>query len=346
MPVSRFLRFILWFVLAPCAMQDAALAAELANLTLASTATMTDLPMFIAQSRGYFKEEGVVVSIVQFDSGARMMPALASGEIDVATGGTSAGFYNAIARGMGIRVVADKSRTPPGRHAQALLVRKALIDSGRVKTLSDFKGLRVASAAIGSSAMATLNRLYRLAGLTSGDIERVYLGVPQQIAAMTNGAVDAAMPTEPVASEIERQGVAVRFMNDDEIYPDHQISVMFYSDQLRRQRREAALGFMRGYLRGVRAQNASIVNGRLSGPDTDEFTRLIAANTPVKDVALLREVTMSDNSGDGLLNIDSLREDYEVYRAEGLLEGEGRFADSLDLSFAREAVAELAARTK
>jgi NitT/TauT family transport system substrate-binding protein len=270
-----------------------------------------------------------------------MIAPLASGDLDGAAGGPSAGLYNAIARNIGIRIVADKSATPPGRHSQTLLVRKELIDSGRVKVLADLKGLKVASAAPGSSAMGTLARIYRLTGMKPTDIERIYLGFPQQIVALQNGAADVAFPTEPFASEAVRRGYATAFMTDDQIYPDHQISVMIYSDKFRLERKDVALRFMRAYLRGVRAQNASIVNGKLAGRDADEFIGLIAANTPVKDRDFIRSITLSYSSDDGKVNVASLEEDFEIFKAEGLIEGKISVSEALDPTFAETASRQL-----
>jgi len=315
-------------------------AADVVNI--GTTFSITDLPFFISQSRGYFKQEGIEVNFVNFDSAARMIAPLASGDIDGAAGGPSAGLYNAIARNIGVRIVADKSATPPGRHSQTLLVRKELIASGRVKTLADLKGLRVASAAPGSSAMGTLARIYKQTGLQESDIDRVYMGFPQQIAALQNGAADVAFPTEPFATEAVRRGYAVAFMTDDQIYPGHQISVMIYSDRFRTQRRDVALRFMRAYLRGVRAQNASIVDGKLAGKDAEEFVSLIAENTPVKDRDLLRSLRFSYSSDDGSVNIGSLEEDFEVFKAEGLIEGKMTVREALDPSFAEAASRDLA----
>ena len=323
---------------------DAGVARAAETVTVGTTFSITDLPFFIGMKRGYFAAEGLDVTFVNLDSAARMIAPLASGELDLAAGGPSAGLYNAIARNIGIRIVADKSATPPGRHSQTLLVRKELIDSGRVKTLADLKGLRVASAAPGSSAMGTLNRIYKMTGLKPTDIERVYLGFPQQIAALRGGAADVAFPTEPFASEAVRLGYAVAFMTDDQIYPGHQISVMIYSDRFRTQRKAVALAFMRAYLRAVRDQNAAIVDGRLAGKDAEEFIGLIADNTPVKDRDFLRSINLSASDDDGRVNVESLKEDFEIFRAEGLIEGKITVDDALDPSFARAAVEALARR--
>lgn len=322
-----------------CALLPAARAAD--AVSVGTTFSMTDLPFFIAEARGYFRAENLDVAFVPFDSAARMIAPLASGGLDAAAGGPSAGLYNAIARKIGIRIVADKSRAAPGRHSQILLVRKDLIAGGRVKTLADLKGLKIASAAPGSSAMGTLNRLYKLTGLRETDIERVYLGFPQQIAALQNGAIDAALPTEPFASEAVRQGFAAPFMTDDRIYPDHQMSVMLYSDAFRLGRPDAALRFMRAMLRAVRAQNASIIDGKITGADAEEFLELIAQNTAIKDKAFLRTLTMSYADGDGRPNVASLKEDFEVFRAAGLIEGDVSVDDALDPAFAAAAVRDL-----
>ncbi len=307
---------------------------------------MTDLPFFIGEKRGYFRDEGLEMNFVNFDSAVRMIAPLASGDLDAAAGGPSAGLYNAIARNIGMRIVADKSRAALGRYSQILLVRKELIASGRVKTLGDLKGLKIASAAPGSSAMGTLNRIYQQTGMKESDIERVYMGFPQQIIALQNGAADVAFPTEPFASEAVRRGFAVAFMTDDQIYPDHQMSVMLYADRFRTQRKDAGLRFMRAYLRSVRAQNDSLVDGKLTGKDAEEFLTLIAENTSVKDKAFLRTLTMSYQDDDGRPNVDSLKEDFEVFRKEGLIEGKISVDDALDPWFAETAAKQLGNRRR
>ncbi len=316
-------------------------ARALDTVNVGSTVSISDLSFFIAETRGYFAAEGLDVKFVDFDSAARMIAPLASGELDVASGGPSAGLYNAIARGVAVRIVADKTSTAPGRHSQTLLVRKPLMESGRVKTLADLKGLRVANAAPGSSSMGTLNRIYKMTGLSSSDIERVYLGFPQQIAALQNGAVDAGFPTEPFAANALRQGFATALTTDDAIYPWHEIAVIIFSDRFRTRRRDVAVRFMRAYLRGARDLSASIVDGRMAGPGAEEFIGLVVDKTPVKDRDLLRGLNMSATDPDGRLIIDSLKEDFEVFRAEGLIEGKVDVDQAIDTSIARDAVATL-----
>ena len=106
-----------------------ALAQE--KVVIGNTQTATDIGLYVADKRGYFREEGIEVQFVNFDSAARMITSMAGGDLQVIAGAASAALYNGIARGLDIRIVADKVSTPPGRTSQTLIVRKDLVESGK-----------------------------------------------------------------------------------------------------------------------------------------------------------------------------------------------------------------------
>ena len=64
-----------------------------------------------------------------------------------------------------MKIVADRSRTEPGNFFQTLMVRKALVESGRFKTYADLKGLKVALLGQGGSPSSTLNEALKRGGL-------------------------------------------------------------------------------------------------------------------------------------------------------------------------------------
>src|SRR5262249_13176960 len=59
---------------------------------------LSDAPFILARERGYFAEQRLAADFQTFDSGARMVPVLATGQLDVAPGSPSVGLYNAISR--------------------------------------------------------------------------------------------------------------------------------------------------------------------------------------------------------------------------------------------------------
>src|ERR1700739_598302 len=107
--------------LAGLAVVSGASAQELAVGTIGAS---SDSPFFIADKRGYFKDEGLTAKFIRFDSAAKAMAPLGTGELAVASGATSAALYNAVKRGVTLRIVADKAKNPPGFGFEALLVRK------------------------------------------------------------------------------------------------------------------------------------------------------------------------------------------------------------------------------
>ena len=107
--------------------------------------TSGDAGIFIALDKGYFAEQGLTVSPERFGVGADQMALLGAGRLDVASGAPSPTLFNAVSRGLPISVVADKGSLRKGFGFNVLVVRKALIDSGQFKGLSDLRGRVIAA---------------------------------------------------------------------------------------------------------------------------------------------------------------------------------------------------------
>jgi len=87
------------FVVAAVALIGAIAAAGHAGaqeITVGTIGASSDSPFFIADKRGYFKDEGLTVKFIRFDSAAKAMAPLGTGELLVASGATSAALYNAV----------------------------------------------------------------------------------------------------------------------------------------------------------------------------------------------------------------------------------------------------------
>ena len=123
-----------------------------------SAAPSTDVGFFIADKKGYFRDEGLAVNFTNFDTASKMVAPLGTGQLDIGGGAPSVGLYNAIVRGIDIKIVADKGATPPGHGFQPLMIRSDLIASGRFKTLKDLKGLKIAISGPGTGAASHAER--------------------------------------------------------------------------------------------------------------------------------------------------------------------------------------------
>ena len=109
-------------------------AAELDEVKIGTPLTISDAPIVIAEAKGYCRDQGIRTTVINLVTGSQMVAPLGAGQIDIAAAATSAGLFNAAARGIGLRIVADKGSNLPGYAYVSLLVRKELVDSGKFKT--------------------------------------------------------------------------------------------------------------------------------------------------------------------------------------------------------------------
>jgi NitT/TauT family transport system substrate-binding protein len=301
----------------------------------------TDVSFFIADANGYFRDEGLQVDFVPFAAAAKMVAVLGTGELAAGGGAVSAGLYNAVERGIEMKVVADKAHhDPDGSHA-ALVVRKDLIASGRFKSFADLRGLKVALSGKGTSDESVLNQALKLGGLHWGDCEVVYMGFPQHPAAFVNGAIDAGVTAEPALTNTLKTGSAVVYSRIGQFYPQQQSASVIYGVKLLKQEPDKAQKFMRAYVRGARFYNDAIVNGALSGRTAPQVIEILTKYTAVKDPAVHRMITPPAINPDGSLYLASMQKDWQFFKDTGQISGKVTVDQIVDLSYVNAAVASL-----
>jgi NitT/TauT family transport system substrate-binding protein len=311
------------------------------ELAVGTIGASSDSPFFIADKRGYFKEEGLTVKFIRFDSAAKAMAPLGTGELAVASGATSAALYNAVKRGVTLRIVADKAKNPPGYGFEALLVRTDLRDEGKIKTLADFKGRKIAISAAGNSEDFLVDHALRKAGLSLKDVEPIYLGFPQHIAAFTNGGIDVSLSVEPSISSIEKAGKAVRFLGVDELYPNFETAGVFYSEKFIKERPEDAKKFMRAFLRGARDYNDALNGDRLTAPAAEAVIPILTEYSFIKNPDVYRAIRSHYVDPNGELNVASLKDVWQFFKDAKLIDGSVTVDQVVDTSFAKWAAESL-----
>jgi NitT/TauT family transport system substrate-binding protein len=307
-----------------------AFGATPAVVRIGTTLSEGDAPVCIALTKGYFAEQGLDVQIVQIQTAAMMMAPLGSGQLDVAAGAPTAGLFNAVARGIDMKCVASETISAPGYGVIALLVRKELITSGRVKSFKDFKGLTFAEVGQGTAAFVTMSEALRRGGLTYHDVHEVFIGFPEQIAAFTNGSIDASCTIEPFATKAIQNGVAVRFSASDVLVPNGMNGCIFFSGNFIRNQRDTAVKFMVAYIKGLRFVAGALKNGSLSGPNATEVIDALTKYTSIKDPAIFRAIVPCAVDVNGRLDLANLRFDLATFRGANLIEGDTSVEQAVD----------------
>ncbi len=328
-----------WAFLCVGILNDAepAWTAEPDPVNVGTTNVLADVGNFIADKRGYFAAEHLKVNLIAFNAAARMIAPLASGDLDVGSGGVAAGLFNAANRGVGLKIVSDKSTSVPGFGDSGLVVRKDIVDAGRYGTPKDLKGFKLAIPAEGTATSASLDRFFGAAGFSLNDMDVVYLSFPQMVNALENKAVDVAFLTEPSLTNALEQG-AVRITSDAEIIPNHQIAVTLNSEKFVSTRREVAVRYLRALLRGVRDYTDVTRDGRLKGRGAEDVIQILTEYSLIKDPDVYRRISAIHCDTDGRINLASLEGDLAYFRSHGFIQGNVTVADVVDTSIAADAV--------
>lgn len=306
----------------------------LEKVTIGVSPVMSSAGVFIAAEKGYFAEQGIEPVIEPFKaSGAKMVPFLATGELDVGGGNVTAGLYNAIASGIPVKIVADKGTVSPNHGYLALLVRKDLVDTGRYKSYKDLKGMTMATTARGVSQEIVTERYLKSAGLNMSDIKLVTLAYQDMNIAFANKSLDATVQIEPFVAVALRQGLAVRIEGNDIIYPNQQSAVIIYSPSLVEKRPAVARAFMVAYVKAMRDYNDAFEKGK----GKNEIIDILAKHNAVKDKAVLDQVVPVGLHPDAALNVQSLKDDAQWFVEQGYLKSPPEMSTIVDLSYVEHA---------
>jgi NitT/TauT family transport system substrate-binding protein len=138
---------------------------------------------------------------------------------------------------------------------------------------------------------------------------------------------------------MDADGGAVVLAREDEYYPDHQVGVVYFSDPFATERADVARRFTVAYLKAVREYNDAFRKG--DAARRAEVVQALVKHTTVKDPALYERMTMPGLNPNGEVNVESLREDYEFWLANGYQEERVTVTDLVDHSFVRYAVQQL-----
>lgn len=185
---------------APALLRAQSLEKPKATIAVGGKNLLYYLPLTVAEQLGYFKDEGLDISIVDFAGGARALQAVVGGSADVVSGAFEH-TVNMQSKGQSMRAFVLQGLAP-----QIVLGinPKTMPD---FKTVADLKGKKIGVTAPGSSTNVMVNFLLAKAGLKPGDVSIIGVGASQgAVAAMTSGQIDAISNLDPVITLLQRGG--------------------------------------------------------------------------------------------------------------------------------------------
>lgn len=287
---------------------------------------------YIAKEKGYFEDYNITVDFADFANSDDMLPALAAGEVDIAGGVSTASFFNAIAQGIDVRIVADKGHNMPGKSYFSFVIGNHMVDE--IKEYSDFKGKKIAVSSRNSIDGYIYEEMLKHAGLTEDDVEYVHIAdFGAMLGAIESGTIDAALSIEPLIAQGIHQGFHVRFGDATDYAPESQIAMVLASPKFM-ENEELSLRFMAAYLKGVRDYNDAF----FKDIGKDEVVDIMVKHTALKDPGLWDRVFVTGLDPNGRMFVEDIKKQYDSYKANGAIRGDIDFDKAVDTSLAEEVV--------
>ncbi len=201
--MKKWIRFALGAALLGLTAQvhaQGALEKTKVHIAVGGKAAFYYLPLTIAEQLGYFKAEGLDVTISDFAGGSTALRAVVGGSADVVSGA----YEHTI------------SMQAKKQFFQAFVQQGSLpqismgISTARAASYGspkDLKGMKVGVSAPGSSTNNLVNQMLGKGGLKPTDVSIVAVGLGAgAIAAMKSGQIDAISNTDPVMTRLEQDG--------------------------------------------------------------------------------------------------------------------------------------------
>lgn len=220
----------------------AAPGASEARMTIGlSSVNIAFLPVYVAQEKGLFKDEGLDVQFVMFNAGSTNLQSLMGGDIQMmgsafveTLGGRSAGFD--IKNFWGI----------------CNLMPFELYSNTNFRSMKEAKGKRFAISRFGSLTDFLTRATLQHHGIDPKDVTILQIGsTPARFAALSAGAVDASVVWFPVTEIAKGQGFRKLF-DLKEMFPEWPYETFAARESWLSKERADVTKFLRAYQRGVK----------------------------------------------------------------------------------------------
>jgi len=203
-----------------------------------------EAPIFTAVEKGFFKEEGLDVTLVKCDW-ATYKDSLALGQFDI-THHLVMYFLKPIEQGLDVKFLA-------GIHRGCLRVQTA--PKGNIHSIADLKGKKIGVPGMGTPPFIFANRVLGAHGIDpSKDITWLVFPAGDLGLALQKGQVDAIADSEPIGSMLLAEGIVTNVADQavDEPYNDEYCCAVLANGKFVANNPKAAAAATRALLKGAK----------------------------------------------------------------------------------------------
>jgi len=274
--------------------------------------------LWVAQEGGYFKREGLDTELLYIGGGSLLIQAMLGGDVPFAYG-PSVPVINASLRGSDLVLI--------GNTGNSLVF--SVMSRPEIKQPAQLKGRKVGVTRLGGSTDWALDAALKQWGIERGQITVIQTGgMPEGLAALTAGALDAVILSPPSNFRAAKAGM-------HELEDVGQLKITFPNTPLSttrtfiRANRDTALRFMRGFTQGL---------SRLRS-DKEFSMKVLSKYTKVTDAETLSQLHQTYGvrySGDRIPLVRPESIDEIIKRTPGKEARDAKAGDFIDNSLLQE----------
>lgn len=182
------------------------------------------LAFYVAQQKGFFEEEGLVVEVAGvYSSGPEEMSAFQSGALDAGYLGMAPAML-AVANGK----AEVKALAQANLNGSSIVVR----DPGEASSVGELGGRKVAVPNVGTVQDFLLRKALGNEGLSINDVNEILMPPPEMLAALSSSSVDACVFWEPNPTTAEQRDLGTVLLSSEQIWEDHPCCAVVVSEDL------------------------------------------------------------------------------------------------------------------
>lgn len=287
-------------------------------------------PIFVADERGYFRDEGLDAQITFFDAAQPIAIAAASGDVDFGCTGMAAAFYSLAGQGA-LRIIAAGNREMPGFKNAGYIASNRAYDAG-FTSLKQLAGKTVAVTQFGSQLHYDLGLAAEKYNIPLKDIHIAALQSNTNVSsALAGGQVDLGVfPVTPTMALLSKNEVHLLGWVGDEA-PYSQANTAFTSTKIANDKRDTVERFLRAFKRGAKDYHDAFADDqehRRDGPTAEAIIAILAKYTKQKVGTISTAIPWLDAQ----LRLDAkdVRHQIEWFTGQGQMKGKVEAADIID----------------
>ncbi|HHY14113.1 MAG TPA: ABC transporter substrate-binding protein [Thermoanaerobacterales bacterium] len=285
------------------------------TVTVGMKQAVSDAGVLIGIAKGYYKDLGINIEYSQFNTGQDMINSFAAGQLDVGAAVSASGIFNAMLRGIPIKIVADKGHNIEGIGYYRLVIRKDLVDE--IVDYEDLRGQKVAIVGTASLDEIALDRILNQGGMTTDDVDlQIIRSFPDILMALGNKSIVAGMVIEPFVTQGMDLGIIDPWKDPAEYDPYAQTAILMYGKSII-ERPEVANRFMVAYIKSLRDYNDAFFKNK----NRDEIIDILSEYSVVTDPEIHEKMFPTGLNPNGYVREKGVVLDLEWYEEKDLLIG-------------------------